>query len=137
MHLFLLLLTIVGNLNNSFAATLPPEKILHIKVNESGAISVGRDTLLADDLARYIQYRLFKSFTSSGEMHNKIKLERTGSHVPDIVMEVVIKEIQAGQSRALTELCLFKHKKLFANIGQKKQDKLKKQFPVLFQTDYP
>lgn len=137
MQLFFLLLSIVGNLNNPAAVTLLPEKILHIKVNESGAISVGRDTLLADDLARYIQHRLFKSYTGTGEMQNKIKLERTSNDVPDIVIDVLVKEIQEGQRRALTELCLLKYKKLFDNIEQRKQDKLKKQFPVLFQTDYP
>jgi hypothetical protein len=137
MQLFLLLFTMIGNLQNTSSGKLPPEKILHIKVDEAGSISVGPDTLLADDLARYIQYRLFKNYTSSGKMHNKIKLEIISSNVPDMVIEIVTKEIQAGQSRALTELCLFKYKKLFANIGQKKQDKLKKQFPVLFQTDYP
>jgi hypothetical protein len=137
MHLFFLLLTIVGNLNYSSAATLPPEKTLHIKVNESGVISVGRDTLLADDLARYLQHRLFKSYTGTGEMQDKIKLEKISNDVPDMVIEVVIKEIQEGQRKALTELCLLRYKKLFENIEQRKQDKLRKQFPVLFQTDYP
>ena len=137
MHLFFLILLIVGDLNTSCSVKLPPEKILHIKVNESGAISVGRDTLLADDLARYLQQRLFKSYTGTGEMQDKIKLEKTSNDVPDIVIDVVIKEIQEGQRRALTELCLLRYKKLFDNIEQRKQDKLKKQFPVLFQTDYP
>ncbi len=137
MHLFFLLLTIVGNLNNLSAVKLPPEKILHIKVDEAGTISVGRDTLLADDLAQYVQKRLFKSYTGTGEMHSKIKLEPTSNNVPDTVVDVVIKEIQEGQRRALTELCLLRYKKLFSDIEQRKQDKLKKQFPVLFQTDYP
>jgi len=48
----------------------------------------------------------------------------------------VLKEIQEGQRRALTELCLLKYKNRFENIEQRKQEKLKKQFPVLFQTDY-
>ena len=136
MQLFLLLITFIGNLNNTSSVKLPPEKILHIKVDEAGTISVGRDTLLADDLARYVQQRLFKSYISTGEMHSKIKLERISNDVPDMVVEVVIKEIQEGQRRALTELCIFRYKKLFDNIEKRKQDKLRKQFPVLFQTDY-
>ncbi len=137
MHLFFLLITVIGNLNNTSSVKLASEKILHIKVDEAGTISVGRDTLLADDLARYLQHRLFKSYTGTGEMQDKIKLERTSNDVPDMVVEVVIKKIQEGQRRALIELCIFRYKKLFDNIKERKKDKLRKQFPVLFQTDYP
>jgi hypothetical protein len=137
MQLFLLLLTIVGNLQNTPLVKLPPEKILQIKVDETGLISVGRDTMIADDLARYVQQRLFKSYAGTGEMHDKIKLEKTSIDVPDVIIKVIVKEIQEGQRRALVELCLLKYNKLFDNIDKRKQDKLRKQFPVLFQTDYP
>jgi len=49
---------------------------------------------------------------------------------------VVVKEIQEGQRKALTQVCLQKYKNLFERIDSKKQAKLKKQFPVLFQTHY-
>lgn len=109
------------------------EKILLITVSETGLITVGRDMVSSDDLARYIQERLFKSYMGTGLMHNKITLVKEEPHTPDVVIEVVMKEIKAGQKRALTELCLQKHKKLFDNLSSKQQEKIKKQFPVLFQ----
>jgi hypothetical protein len=115
---------------------LPAEKILLVTVNETGIVTVGGDTVSTDYLARYIQERLFKSYMGTGLMHSKIKFLKTTDNVPDIVVQAVLKEIQEGQRRALTELCLQKYKKLFSTIDKRKQDKLKKQFPVLFQTDY-
>lgn len=109
------------------------EKILLITVGETGLITVGRDMVSSDDLARYIQERLFKSYMGTGLMHNKITLVKEEPHTPAVVIEVVMKEIKAGQKRALTELCLQKHKKLFDNLSTKQKEKLKKQFPVLFQ----
>jgi hypothetical protein len=113
-----------------------PEKILLIKVDKTGQIAVGRDTVSSGDLAPYVQERLFKSYLGTGKMHDRIKIEKTDADVPDMVTEVVLKEIQEGQRRALTELCLQKHKKLFADLTTKQQEKLKKQYPVLFQTDF-
>jgi hypothetical protein len=36
----------------------------------------------------------------------------------------------------LKELCLEKHKKLFEDINGRQQEKIRKQFPVLFQTHF-
>jgi len=112
------------------------EKILKITVDETGIIKVGRDTISSDNLARYIQERLFKSFMGTGHMHNLIKFEKLNENVPEMVAEVVLKEIKEGQKRALTELSLQKYKKLFDNLDINKQKKIKKQFPVLFQTEF-
>ena len=112
------------------------EKNIYINVDEIGIISIGRDTVSSDELARYIQERLFKSYMGTGKMYSKIKLTKTDGQVPEMVMEVVLTEIKAGQQRALTELCLQKHKDFFENISERQQAKLKKQFPVLFQTHY-
>jgi predicted Zn-dependent protease len=112
------------------------DKILSVRVNETGTISIGRDTVGSDELARYIQERLFKSYLGTGQMQNRIKLVKENNDVPDMVVEVVTKEIQEGQRRALTEVSLQKYRTQFENIDKKKQAKLKKQFPVLFQTDY-
>ncbi len=112
------------------------EKNLYISVDEIGIISIGRDTVSSDELARYIQERLFKSYMGTGKMYNKIKLTKTDGQVPEMVMEVVLNEIKTGQQRALTELCLQKHKDFFKNISPRQQDKLKKQFPVLFQQSF-
>lgn len=120
----------------SFAGnSIPAEKILSISVDESGTISVGRDTVSSDNLAKYIQERLFKSFMGTGHMHDRIVLIKK-TDVPEVVMEVIVKEIQEGQRRALVELCLQKFKRTFDNIEGKQQDRLRKQYPVLFQTSY-
>lgn len=118
--------------NKSFAE----EKNLYINVDEIGIISIGRDTVSSDELARYIQERLFKSYMGTGKMYSTIKLSSTDGKVPEMVMEVVRTEIKAGQQKALTELCLQKYRDFFEHITQRQQAKLKKQFPVLFQTNY-
>jgi hypothetical protein len=114
----------------------PAEKILLVKVDEIGLVSVGRDNVGADNLARYIQERLFKSYMGTGQMHDKIRLEKTDAEIPEPVMEVVITEIKLGQRRALTDLCLQKFSKTFEELDRKKQGRLKKQFPVLFQETF-
>ncbi len=111
------------------------QKVITIKVNQSGIISAGRDTISSDDLANYIRERLFKSYTGTGKMYDAIKLIKDGEPQA-VVFEVILKEIANGQKKALTELCLEKHKKLFENISSRQQAKLKKNFPVLFQTTY-
>ncbi len=111
------------------------EKNIIVKVNQSGIISIGRDTISSDDLAMYIRERLFKSYTGTGKMYDAIKLKKDGE--PEtVVLDIVKKEIANGQKRALNELCLEKYKKLFENISSRQKAKLKKNFPVLFQTDY-
>jgi len=112
------------------------EKILIITLDEVGTIAVNNDPVGSDQLANYIQERLFKSFLGTGLMHSRIKLEKANANVPDIIAEVVIKEIKEGQKKALISVCLQKYKKTFDSLDEKKQDKLKKQFPVLFQTDF-
>lgn len=94
-------------------------KILQVSVDEIGTVSVGRDTVGADNLARYIQERLFKSYLGTGQMQGKIKIVKVNSEVPDLVIEVVIKEIQEGQRKALTQVCLQKYKNLFERIDAK------------------
>lgn len=117
--------------NQSFAA----DKIINVKVNASGIITIGRDTVSSDDVAMYIRERLFKSYTGTGKMYDAIKLTLEGSP-EQVVVDVVKKEIASGQKKALTELCLEKHKKVFDDISSRQQAKLKKNFKVLFQTSY-
>ena len=112
------------------------EKILLITLDEIGTIKVNNDPVGSDALANYIQERLFKSYLGTGEMHSKIKLVKTSADVPDMVSEAVIKEIKDGQHKALVSVCLQKYKKTFDILDKKKQEKLEKQFPVLFQTDF-
>ncbi len=118
------------------ATKVSAEKILLIRVDEIGVVTVNKDTVGADVLALYIQERLFKSFLGTGQMHSRIKLEKTSNSVADLVTEVIIKEINEAQKRALRQVCVEKFSKSFDGLEKRKQDKLKKQFPVLFQTNY-
>lgn len=133
-HLLLLLFSF--SLLKAAATKLPAEKILLVTVSETGTVTVGRDTVNADNLARYIQERLFKSFLGTGNMHDKIILKKASEEVPDLVTEVIVKEIQAGQKKTLTQISLQKYRKTFESLDRKKQDRLKKLFPVLFQPSF-
>ncbi|MFZ9387012.1 MAG: hypothetical protein ACO25B_03960 [Chitinophagaceae bacterium] len=112
------------------------DKILLLQVDETGQVTIGRDVVSADILARYVQERLFKSFMGTGQMHDRIRLEKTDSDIPLLVLETIIQEIREGQKRALRELCMQKYSRYFESLDSKKQDRLRKQFPVLFQSDF-
>jgi len=44
--------------------------------------------------------------------------------------------IKSAQQKALTEVCLEKHKKRFDDLNENQRNKIKKQFPVLFQQTF-
>lgn len=113
-----------------------PQKVLTVRVDDFSIITVGNDTVGSDQLARYIQERLFKSYMGTGKMHDKINLEKLFGGAAETVMEVVVQEIKEGQRKALQELCLQKYRKTYEMLDKKKQSRLKKQFPVLFQSSY-
>ena len=127
----LLLFTVICSLQA--AALAPPDKILTVKVDAYGIIHVGRDRVDSDDLARYIQERLFKSYMGTGQMYDGIRFEKEDAAVSDIITDVVIREIRTGQQKALQELCLQKYRRTWEALDGKKQSRLRKQFPVLFQ----
>ena len=133
-YFFLIVIIIVSQ--QVSAGFRPAGKILLVRVDEIGIITVNHDTVGSDVLARYIQERLFKSYLGTGQMHKRIKFEKTTANVPDLITEVIINEIKDAQKRALTEISLEKYRKIFETLDKRKQDKLKKQFPVLFQTSY-
>ncbi len=136
MRIFLVTTLITLNLT-VYANPVPPgEKVLLIQVESSGLIRVGRDTVGTDNIARYLQERLFKSYMGTGLMQDRIRLEKLDPDIPEMVVEVVIKEIKDGQQRALRELCMQKYRRYFETLDKKKQEKLRKQYPVLFQSDY-
>ena len=111
----------------------PPEKVILIKVDAAGLVSDGLDTISVDDLSEYIRERLFKNYTGTGKMYDRISLVKTSSAVEGLVIESLVKEIVSGQKKALADLCLHKYKKLFDALGEKQQKKIRKQYPVLFQ----
>lgn len=110
------------------------EKIILIRVDEIGMITDGMDTISTDELSTYISTRLFKSFTGTGKMYESIKVERINGGPLLDVMDLILKEVYAGQKKALADLCLHKYKQGFDSLSAKQQEKVRKQFPVLFQS---
>lgn len=136
MRLLLFLLAVTAFLSFSAGEKNSAEKILLVQIDDIGIISVNRDTISSDILARYIQERLFKSYLGTGKMHSRIKLEKMNENVPDMVTAVIVNEIKDGQKRALTEVSLQKYRRTYDGLEKKQQEKLKKLFPVLFQENF-
>lgn len=136
MRLPLFLLAVTALLSFSIMGKVPAEKILLVQIDDIGIISVNRDTVSSDILARYIQERLFKSYLGTGKMHSRIQLQKMNDNVPDMVTEVIVNEIKEGQKKALTEVSLQKYRRTFDSLEKRQQEKLKKQFPVLFQENF-
>ncbi|MFN8290453.1 MAG: hypothetical protein U0U70_09360 [Chitinophagaceae bacterium] len=136
MRLYIFLFTLLFSQSARSAAMAPDEKILLVRVNDIGLITVGRDTVGSDQLARYIQERLFKSYLGTGKMYDRIMFESQGDQVPAEVANAVIGEIRDGQNKALQELCLQKFERTFEMLDKRKKDRLRKQFPVLFQEQF-
>jgi hypothetical protein len=112
-----------------------PEKIISITVSEKGYACIGRDTLTIDQLAAELQQRLWKSYLGTGKMYDAIHLQFTGE-VLTSVKDSTMDAIRKAQKKALADICLEKYKKLFEDINSRQQDKIRKQFPVLFQQDF-
>ena len=133
----LLLLTILtlGNLFIFSMGTLHAQKKLTIQVNVKGDVTIDRITLLNADLAKEVQQRLWRSYMSNGKMLNTIVLH-LDERVSEEIKNEVMFAIKTGQEKTLTVLSLHKYKKRFEDISTGKQDKIKKHFPVLFQSTY-
>ena len=110
-------------------------KIITVIVNEQGSVFIGNDTLTSEKLTDELQKRLWKSYMGTDKMYDAIHLEFKGE-VPENIIASVKKAILESQQKALTDICLQKHKKLFEDLNSSQQEKIRKQFPVLFQKDY-
>jgi len=114
---------------------LLPKKIIIITVDEKGSILIGKDTIASEQLADELQKRLWKSYMGTDKMYDSIRLEYKGS-IAASIKSGIKKSIKEAQQKALTDICLQKHKKLFEDLNSSQQGKIRKQFPVLFQPDY-
>ena len=133
---FVLLVCSFLSLTQLKAAPIPGgERILEITVNQDGLITAVGDTVSEDNLAHYIQQRLFKAWLENRQMYTRIKFTRKGE-VSETVAGNILKEIKDGQEQGLTAICLEKFRTRFENLDPKKQANLRKKLPVLFQTDY-
>ena len=115
--------------------TIPFQKSVTIKVEENNRIQIDGLTVYLEDLAREVQHRLWRSYMSNGKMLRAVHLVLEGN-VRDDRKKNVIAAIREGQVKTRTVLSLHKHKKKFEDISSNKQDKIRKQFPVLFQEEF-
>ena len=69
-------------------------------------------------------------------MHDRIVFETGDDLVPEAVATVIVNEIRAGQQKALQVICLQKFNRTYEMLDKKKQSRLQKIFPVLFQPDF-
>ena len=136
MFKYLLLAIIILTNTDVKAEIIPakdlPEKIITIIVDENGTVFMGVDTLEINELANVLQDRLFKSYAGTGKMPASLKLQSA----PENLRNSVIAEIKKAQQNALSDLCLHLHKKKYESLTSKQQGKIKRKFPVLFQTDF-
>jgi len=131
----LLLTLLTASLSYINIGTIHAQKNVTIQVNAKGDVTIDRITLLNADLAKEVQQRLWRSYMSNGKMVNTIVLHLDEGVSEEIKNEVMF-AIKTGQEKTLTVLSLHKYKKRFEDIGTSKQDKIKKNFPVLFQRTY-
>lgn len=93
---------------------------------------MGPDTIYVADLAADLQERLWKSWLSTGKMYDRIEIKLRG----EVLMGVrgaALDAIKEAQGKTLTAVCLQKYKQNYEMLTAKQKQKLKRQFPVLFQ----
>lgn len=132
MRLLLLLFATFSFLKATAGDMITADKVLLVTVSETGTVTVGRDTVNADNLARYVQERFFKSYLGTGKMHDLVVVKKTSADVPDMVTDVIIKEIQDAQKKALTQVSLQKYRKTFDNLDHRKQAKHFPAQPIIY-----
>ena len=129
----LILLLFIGN---SFVIDDRFQKTVTVSVNDKPDITIDGVTVYMDNLAREMQQRLWRSYMTGGKMVQSIFLDFSNGVTEETKKEVLF-NVKTAQEKTLTVLSLHKYKKRFENIGSSKQERLRKNFPVLFQRDYP
>lgn len=130
MKIFSLLLLLALPLSSE--AGTPPPKIIRVEVGTNAVSQIGRDTVFLEDLARDIQIRLWKSYLGTGRSYDRIEMIYEAGTPPGIRF-AACEAVKLGQQKALGQICLDKHKRMFAALSAGQQKKIRKQFPVLFQ----
>jgi hypothetical protein len=135
---FLLISLFFASLSSEAARNIQkniPKKIITVSVNEKGWVMIGRDTLTIDQLTDELQKRLWKGYLGTGEMFDAIRLEFSGLP-PAVIQKSARDAIKEAQRKALVDISVQKHERRFEDLSSRQQKKIKKQFPVLFQTNY-
>lgn len=113
-----------------------PQQVLNIIVKDDGNAYIGRDTIHIDDLSKELQARFWKSFLGTGKLQSAYTVTFSGNVLIGL-KEVTLNAIQLAQKNALNSICLEKFKQVYENLTETRKQKIKKQFPVLFQKITP
>lgn len=116
-------------------STYAAEKIINITVSATGNVSIDGVAIEADVVTKELQQRLWRSYMVSGKMADRIHIQWNEAN-SEALKKSISDAIKEAQSKTLTMLCLHKYKKKFEDIGSRKQDRLQKQYPALFQQTY-
>ncbi len=111
------------------------EKTITITINPSGQAIIGRDTFTVETLSPELHQRLWKSYMGTGRMIDRIIIKKD-AEVAMGISDSIMTAIQKAQKDVLTEVCVQKNKKRFDELSARQQDKMKRQFPVLFQVNF-
>jgi hypothetical protein len=117
-----------------FAVSIPQEIIL-ISVHSDNTAVIGKDTFDMEGLTHELQQRFWKSYLGTGKIPIELKVHYNNSPTAT-EQKTVTDAIKKAQQNALIELCLQLHKKIFAELSERQQDKIKRQYPVLFQQKF-
>lgn len=111
------------------------EKIITIAVSATGNVTIDNVAIEADVVTKELQQRLWRSYMLSGKMADRVAIQWNEAN-SDVLKKSITDAIKEAQAKTLTMLCLHKYKKKFEDIGSRKQSRLRKQYPALFQQTY-
>ena len=129
----LIICSLLFSFSDIKAIEQPAKKYLDITVSSNTTVFMWPDTLTHLELAKEVQERLWKSYLGTGKMYDEIRITYENG-LSDQQKTEVLKAIREGQSKALIEVSLHKNKKRFEELSSRQQNKIKRQFPVLFQS---
>ena len=122
--------------NSTSNSEAPLQKTITIHLADSGDTFIDGVKLRADqDLTTELQSRLWRSYIGNGLMPQSIHVE-TESGVPETIVTNTRNSILKTQTLLHDRLAVEKYKQVYKDISARKQEKMKKKFPVLFQTDF-
>jgi hypothetical protein len=135
-NLLLLLFTaVLSGSHHSPSISLFPGKTITVIVNANGQAIMGRDTLSMEEMTKELKTRLWKGYLGTGKMADSISLQFANDALMG-VRQSATDAVKKAQADALTDLCLEKFKTTFDQLNTNRQDKLRRQFPVLFQQTF-
>ena len=117
------------------SSTSDLQEIILISVHSQNEAIIGKDTFDMEDLSHELQQRFWKSYLGTGKIPIKLKVQYDATPTA-FEQNAIIDAIKKAQQNALTELCLQLHKKTFDELSERQQDKIKRQYPVLFQQKF-